>query len=381
MTRPAFSEDEFKIVGMYPGVEKFAVMGAQFTVPESPKYNRPITQRENWKLLLAGKKPYWMPETGWIFCDQLQFRPRVNPDNIANHQIFDGGPSIDYDALGKVVHSSWFDLDWEWDYAISGASVRPGNPKVPDINHWEDYVSMPDLDALDWKLYKKENDEYLKIDKLRELGIQMSLWERLMCLMDVDKAAIALIDEDQQEGVHRFFDKLCEFYDDYIGRMSELYDIDCVYLHDDWGHQRGPFFSINTAREMLLPYMKRIVASTHKRGLYFEQHSCGKVESLVPVMIEAGVDMWCGQPEINDQEMMAQKYKNEPIIFGVGNPDIPNDALDEEVKKLAKDWVDRYKDCHVTAEFGFAANFGEPAYQKFRNYVYEYSRKAFQDYE
>ncbi|MGE4353025.1 MAG: uroporphyrinogen decarboxylase family protein [Oscillospiraceae bacterium] len=381
MARPAFSKDEFKIVGMYPGVERFEVMGGKITVPESPIYNRPITQRENWKLLFDGKKPYWIPETGWIFCDQVQFRPRINPDNVANHQIFDGGPSVDYDKFGKVVHSSWFDLDWEWEYAISGATVRPGNPKVLDINHWEDYVSIPDLDALDWDLYKKENDEYLKIDKLRELGIQMSLWERLMCLMDVDNAAIALIDEDQKMGVHRFFDRLCDFYDDYIGRMSSLFDFDCVYLHDDWAYQRGTFFSIDTAREMLLPYLKRVVESAHKRGLYFEHHSCGKAESLVPVMIEAGVDMWCGQPAINDQDMLAQKYKNEPIVIGVGNPPIPNDATDEQLRDIAKGWVDRYKDCRVAAVFGFAPNFAQPAYQKFRNYVYEYSRIAFQNYD
>ena len=205
MARTAFSKDEFKVVGTYPGIERFAVSGAQITIPESPKFNRPISVRENWKLLLDGKKPYWIPSTGWVFCDQIQFRPRINPDNVVNHQIFDGGPSVDYDTFEKVMHSSWFDLDWEWEYAISGATVRPGNPKIKDINHWEDYVSIPDLDNLDWELYKKENREYLKIDKLTVLGLQMSLWERLMCLMDVDNAAIALVDDDQKEGVHRFF--------------------------------------------------------------------------------------------------------------------------------------------------------------------------------
>lgn len=379
MSRPKFSKSEFEVIGTYPGVEKFAVMGGQITVPESPRYNRPITQRENWKLLLDGEKPYWVPESGWIFCEEIQFRPRINPDNVANHQVFDGGPTFDYEGLGKVVHSSWFDLDWEWDDAVSGATVRPGAPKVPDINHWEDYVSIPDLDKLDWDLYRKENEKYLKIDKLRELGLQMSLWERLMCLMDVDKAAIALVDEDQQDGVHRFFDKLCDFYDDYIGRMSELFDFDCVYAHDDWGHQRGPFFSVATAREMLLPYTKRIVESAHKRGLYYDHHSCGKVEMLIPVLIEAGADMWCGQTEINDMDMLAHKYADEKFVIGVGNPTVPNDASDEEIRKIAQDWVDRYKDCHVTSSFGLAPNFAEPAFQKFRNYVYEFSRIAFQD--
>ncbi|QSX07657.1 hypothetical protein J0B03_07390 [Alkalibacter rhizosphaerae] len=381
MSRPAFSEKEFEVKGMYPGVECFEVMGAPMSVPESPEYDRPISVRENWKLLFEGNKPYWIPETGWIFCDQIQFRPRICPDNVANHQVFDGGPQYDYTTLGKVSHSHWFDLDWEWDYSISGATVVGGSPKVPDINRWEEYVEIPKMEDMDWDLHLEENREYLKVDKLRELGIQAGLWERLMGLMDVSNAAIALVDDDQKEGVHRFFSKLCDFYDAYITKMKELYDLDAVYFHDDWGHQRAPFFSMDTVREMLLPYLKRIVETTHKNGMYFEHHSCGKAQDLMPVFIEAGVDMWCGQCEINDQDMLAQKYKDAPIIVGVGNPNVPIDATVEEVKKIAYDWVERYKNCKVAAIFGLDPNFPTENFQLFRRYVYEYSRNAFQDME
>ena len=381
MSRPSFSEKEFEVIGMYPGIERFEVAAGSISIPESPILNTPISVKENWRLLLDNKKPYWIPSTGWIFCEQLQFRPRICPDNIVNHQVFDGGPSFDYDALGKVAHSDWFDLDWEWEPQISGATVRPGNPKIKDITHWEDYVTIPNLDDLDWESYKEENQRYVEIDKLAELGLQMSLWERLMCLMDVDNAAIALIDDDQKKGVHRFFDALCNFYDDYIGRMSEMFNIDCVYVHDDWAHQNGPFFSIDTAREMLLPYLKRIVESAHKRGLYYEHHSCGRAQDFVPVWIEAGVDIWAGQSNINDQEMLAHKYKNDPIVMCVPNPPIPLDAGDNELRKMAEDWVAKYKDCRVANLFAFDPNFGHPAFQTFVRAVYEYSRKAFQDVE
>ena len=178
-----------------------------------------------------------------------------------------------------------------------------------------------------------------------------------------------------------FFDRLCDLYDDYFGRMADIYDIDSVYVHDDWAHQKGPFFSADTAREMLLPYMTRLVESAHKRGMYFEQHCCGKAEMLVPVMIEAGVDMWCGQPTINDQDMLAQKYKNEPIVIGVGNPPIPLDGTDEQLREIARDWVERYKQCRVGSMFAFDPDFAQPAFQKFVNYVYEYSRIAYQNYD
>ncbi len=241
----------------------------------------------------------------------------------------------------------WFDLDWEYVPVARGATVHPGKPKVPDINRWEEYVSIPDLDALDWDGCRKNNIEYLKNDKLNELGLLSSLWERLMALMDVDKAAMALIDEDQKEGVHRLFGKLADFYDDYIGRMKEICDIDCLEMHDDWGHQTGPFFSLETAREMIVPYIKRVSESCHKRGMYLELHSCGRNELLIPGFIESGVDIWCGQAQINDLNMLAHKYAGSSLVFGVAAPDVPENASAEEVRSCAKRWVNDYKDCRV----------------------------------
>jgi hypothetical protein len=40
--------------------------------------------------------------------------------------------------------------------------------------------------------------------------------------MEFQYAALALIDEDQKDGVHRLFDRLADFYDDMIGRFSEI---------------------------------------------------------------------------------------------------------------------------------------------------------------
>ena len=61
-----------------------------------PHYWRPISPKENMKLLLLeGKKPWYIPMTGWFQCDVLMFRPRQHPDNLANLQIYDGGPLFD----------------------------------------------------------------------------------------------------------------------------------------------------------------------------------------------------------------------------------------------------------------------------------------------
>ena len=62
----------------------------------------------------------------------------------------------------------------------------------------------------------------------------------MMNLMDVNNAALALMDEDQEEGIHRFLDQLSDVYVEYIRRVSRIGRIDSVMFHDDWGTRTVP---------------------------------------------------------------------------------------------------------------------------------------------
>ena len=379
VSRPKFDPDELKPTGkMYPGI-KAPVMG-KAEIPESPVLNKPISPLENWKLLFNGKKPYWIPQWGWFLSDTNQFRPRINPDNIANHQVFDGGPALPFGEYGDIIRSNWFDLDWCWVGAVGGATVYPGKPKVPDITRWEDFVSMPNLDDMDWDTCAVQNAEYLGVNKMNQLGIQCGLWERLMALMDVVEASIALYDDEIKPAVHRFFDRYADFLIDYIRRIKEICDIDSVVLHEDWAHQRGPFFSPDTAREMLLPYTQRIVNYCHSAGLSYEIHCCGDCTLLIPIFIETGADIWGGQSTLNDLSGFAKQYKDSRLIFAVPIPDIGPEASDSEVRKAAREWVDEYKGCRVAASESRPIQEADKQYHpELMNAIYEYSRIAYQD--
>ena len=339
---------------------------------EEPLYNRPISEKENFQLFFSGKKPYWIPLGGWAYCDINVFRPRIHPDNVACHIICDGEEAYSYDSL--VMKSNWFDLEWVYVPVAGGATVNPGKPKIEDMSHWEDIISLPDLDAMDWDSLAEKNREYLNTTQLNQLGILCGFWERLMSLMDVEGAAIALIDEDQQDGVKRFFDRYADLLIEYINRVKDRCDIDCVLIHDDWGHQNGAFFSPNTAMEMLVPYLRRVTDVVHARGMYFELHSCGKNETLVPAYLAAGVDLWCPQA-INDIEMLAQKYKGQPIAFGQQKPvEIPEGTTEAEIEQIAKDWFETYHDTRVMGAF-----LATPP--SFTRALYKVSRQAYQNYD
>lgn len=354
MARPIFTEKEMEVIGSYPGLRSVKLMGIMGGIDDRitfPKRNRPITPYENWKLLLTGKKPYWIPRYGFVCGDDdiVGFRPRENSDNIANHQVFDGGDYYDYVGLGNIIYSAWFDLIWEFVPSCGGATVRPGEPRVKDMNQWRDIVKFPNLDEVDWEACAKRNREYTTSDKLVTLGIQCGIWERLISLMDCDKAAMAMIDEDQEDAVKDFFDALTDFYIDYIGRLKKACPgITNVLIHEDWCHQNGPFFSPDTAREMLVPYMNKLADFCHENGMFFEHHCCGKLGPMADVMVkEVRSDFWCGQQDLNDGLAMAKKYQDCNFAIGVQSPAVPDDATPEDIQKIADDFVAEYGDCKI----------------------------------
>lgn len=338
MTRKPFDPSENVPVGEYSPL---------YGKRASPQiYPRPITPRENGLLYFNHKKPYWIPLWG---LDMHPFCLRLNPDHVAVHLVADGEPPYEYQSN---VMTGWFGVEWEFVPQVNGATVKPGQPKVPDITEWEKYIQMPNLDEMDWEGSAERNREHFaNSDRLRIIRCTCGLWERLISLMDVENAAVALIDEEQQEGVHRFLSALCDVYEDMIDRYASHFDFEILQMHDDWGTNRAPFFSLDTCREMILPYLKRVVDACHRNGLLFELHCCGKNEMLVPAMIEAGVDMWFGQG-LNDYAMLSEKYPDSCITFGLIPPAVPEDADEEEIARIAHELVETYKDRRVVFNTG-----------------------------
>jgi len=332
MDRIPFDADkELQIIGEYKSLFS--------RNPAVPIYNTPISPKENLKLLLDGEKPLWMPTS----ADYLTFAPKIIPDNVARGLVIDVDPLDPKDAGGK----DFFGVQWDFVPQVGGSMVRPGAPKVPDICKWEDYITFPDLDALDWSGSAERYSECLNTNRMSVVWIMNGLFERLISFMDFENAALAMIDEDQQEGVHRLFDALCVFYDKLIDKYKKYYNADMVYFHDDWGSQRAPFFSLSTVREMLVPYLSRVVESCHSRGMYFEFHSCGKNEMLVPAMIEAGVDLWSPQP-MNDYKLILDNYGGK-IAIGV-QPSITYDSSEEEALSAVSKFIEEYG--HYDRVFG-----------------------------
>ncbi len=326
--------------------------------PDAPVYGAPVTPLENLRLLLSGEKPVWMHS----MADCMLISPAVVPDNAARGMVLESEP---FD-ISRAGGPDMFGVEWEYVPQVMGSMVRPGKPKVPDINEWERYVSIPDIGKWEWAASAERNKGFHRDGIPLITSCMTGLFERLISFLDMENAFYALVDADQHEGVHRLFDALCGLYDELFSCHRKYFHVDIVNFHDDWGSQRAPFFSLDTCMQMLVPYLKRIVDSAHRHGIVFDFHSCGQNELLVPAMIEAGVDTWWGQP-MNDKQKLYRQY-GDKLVLGV-DLNVTPDSTDEDVRAAVDALLASFPAGNV-----YVGMYQGPAYV--REYLYAASRKA-----
>lgn len=140
------------------------------------------------------------------------------------------------------------------------------------------------------------------------------LFERLWSLRGMENALCDFYESPDE--VHRLFRALTDFYKVMLTRVRTELHADAVWTSDDIGVQTGPFFSLEIFREFFKPYYKELIEHAHALGMHFWMHSCGKIESFLPDLIEIGLDVIHPiQTYTMDEREIAQKYGNKICIW------------------------------------------------------------------
>ncbi len=324
----------------------------------------PITSRENFKRGLEHKQE-WMPLSG----DKMNFLPQHVPDNPARAMVTQGKP---YD--GPVGGPDMFGVDWEYVPSAHGSIVRPGNPTLTDVTKWREVIKFPDVDSWDWEGNLEADREFLaNSNRVQLFCILTGFFERLIAFMDFGPAAYALMNRKTKDDVKELMDKIADLWIDVVDHVHKYYGdlVDGITIHDDWGAQDGPFFNARVVNEMLVPYMRKVTDHIHSFGYIANLHSCGKVEKLIPSMIDAGWDAWDGMA-INDYHLIFEQY-GDKIIMNVPANDYPADADDETKKEWTRKFVDEFA---VRDKPAALSHYNDPGLD-FDFEVYRLSREKF----
>ena len=90
-------------------------------------------------------------------------------------------------------------------------------------------------------------------------------------------------------------------------------------VYDDLGEQKGPFFSPKLFKEFYEPVYKQLFDTAHNLGCDFHLHSCGKIESIIPLLIDWDLDAI----ELDSPRMIGypnlSKFRGKLMMWGCVN--------------------------------------------------------------
>ena len=242
------------------------------------------------------------PREQWIKFYQHEYRDGTTMPSIAGFHMVtsDDAGMWDKPPVTMDYGKDWFGCEWVKD--TSARQMIP-DPRVEflleDIADWREVVRFPDLDAYDF-VNAYNNSGVGKVDRTQKIiyyPVVAGPFERLHILMGFENAMIAMVTDPEE--CEAFFTAFMDWKCKLLEKVKEYFNPDVIMFHDDIGTQNNMFFSPELWRKMLKPHLKRATDKVHELGMFMEYHSCGKLEQVVPDLVEIGVDAWQGQ-EIND---------------------------------------------------------------------------------
>ena len=176
-------------------------------------------------------------------------------------------------------------------------------------------------------------------DLFRMYNIGFSLFERAWTLRSMAELLTDFL--VNKDFVHELLNAITE-YNLAVIDIAAQYDIDCIFLGDDWGQQRGLIMGPSLWREFIKPYLCRMYERVKSYGIFVAQHSCGDVSAVFPDLIDLGLDIYnTFQPEVYDIGQMKSLYgKNITFYGGISTqrllPTGTPDEVERETRKMLR---------------------------------------------
>ena len=203
----------------------------------------------------------------------------------------------------------------------------------------DDFVA--DFPSADYPaIWKRELGEK---NKYRVLYWWYWLFERHWWLRGMENALVDFYEYPDE--THKLYETLTDFYIGMIRNAKKYYDIDGVFITDDIGTQRAPFFSVGIFRKFFKPYYAKLVKAAHDMGIHVWMHTCGNVKDFINDFIEIGIDVLHPIQKYSMDEVEIAKEFGGRITFLAGldvQQIVPNGST-EDVRREIRHLIDTYQ--------------------------------------
>ncbi|MDD6159819.1 MAG: uroporphyrinogen decarboxylase family protein [Oscillospiraceae bacterium] len=250
----------------------------------------------------------------------------------------------DYPLIPNTQGYDQFGVLWSFPEGQMGPfPVHDDEHRVlKDITQWREIVHKPFIpdDPGYWGML---NGMAAGVDRTQKYVCALQtqgIFERLHALMGMEDAMCNFYEEPEE--MHALIDFLTEIELDFAKAMVERVGIDAVLHHDDWGSVASTFLSPDMFNEFILPAYKKIYGYYKEHNVLIVHHNDGFAATLVPSMIEMGIDIWQGVIPSNDLPALLEKYAGQITFMGeietrlLDVPDWTPELVREEVERACR---------------------------------------------
>ena len=215
---------------------------------------------------------------------------------------------------------------------------------LKDITKWREQVTFPSLDypESEW-LESAEKVALLdRTDKFVTAMVAPGIFDQLHYLMGMEECLISFYTEP--EALKELLRAITDWELEYARLLCKYLKPDAVFHHDDFGSQISTFLSPEMFHEFIFPCYKEVYGyyKTHGAELVVH-HSDSYAATLVPDMIDVGIDIFQGCLDTNNISELIKKYEGKiSFMGGINNGivDVPgwtDTLIAETVEKMCRD--------------------------------------------
>ena len=190
----------------------------------------------------------------------------------------------------QITTSAWGAMVKNWKHKASVREELGFTIINPDAWRKAKERITPTRDRVDWAKLKTDYQRWHETGTWTSLGFNFGFQTGLSVMVGTERFLMAMA--EQPEWVADMFNHLLDVniaLADMV--LAEGYRFDDINWCDDMGYKGKPFFSLAMYRELLKSVHQRAADWAHDKGMKVRLHSCGDIRTLVPDLIEIGIDM------------------------------------------------------------------------------------------
>ncbi len=204
---------------------------------------------------------------------------------------------------------------------------------VKDIEHWRDYVRVPQTvySAEEWEPFLEAAEKVDRREQFVTAFYAPGLFEQSHYLLEIQNCLIDFYEYPDE--MHELIDCVTQFELDYAAELCKYLKPEAIFHHDDWGSQTSTFISPAMFREFYKPSYEKIYGFYKSHGVQLViHHSDSYAATLVPDMIDMGIDIWQGVMTSNDLPALIGKYGGRiSFMGGIDSASVDYEGWTEDV--------------------------------------------------